>query len=357
MRNGSKLRYLAAPLFAVSALALLATGAGGAGAADAPPKPESIVVNGSGGAVAEAMRKAFFTPFEEKYGIKIIATSPTDFGKLRAMVESDNIEWTATEIDAEVADMAGEMGLLEKIDTSVVDLSDYPEEAKHEYWLPRGAYATALGYRKDAFPDGGHPKTWAEFWDVETFPGPRALRNHPIDNIEFALMADGVAPADLYPLDVDRAFAKLDEIKPHIAVWWESGAQPAQMLVDHEVVLATGWNGRFVAIIQDGAPVAIEYNQAVIKEAAFGIPKGAEHAYWGQRLLAEITDPKNQGVYANELAYPGLNLKSIDYVDPEMAPLLPTHPDNVGGLVWTKIDWWAENGEDMQRRWNRWVVR
>src|SRR5690606_10145614 len=160
---------------------------------------------------------------EAKYGIKVITTSPTDFGKLRAMVESGNVEWTATELDVETADLAGEMGLLEPIDLSVVDLSEYPEEAKHEYWLPRGAYATALGYRTDAFPNGEHPRTWAEFWDVERFPGPRALRNHPIDNLEFALMADGVAPEDLYPLDMERAFRKLDEIKPHITVWWESG--------------------------------------------------------------------------------------------------------------------------------------
>lgn len=328
-----------------------------AATAEEPPKPESIVVNGSGGAVADAMQKAFFAPFEEKYGIKVIATSPTDFGKLRAMVESGNVEWTATELDVENAELAGEMGLLEPVDTDVVDLSSYPEEAKHTNWLPRGAYATALGYRKDAFPDGQHPSTWAEFWDVERFPGPRALRNHPIDNLEFALMADGVAPEDLYPLDVDRAFAKLDEIKPHIAVWWESGSQPAQMLVDNEVVLATGWNGRFVAVIQDEAPIGIEYNQAIIKEAAFGIPKGAPHAYWGQKLLAEITVAENQGVYANELAYPGLNLKSIEFVDPEIAPLLPTHPDNIDGLVWTKVNWWAEHGKEMQRRWNRWVVR
>jgi len=326
-------------------------------AAEAPPKPASIVVNGSGGAVAEAMQKAFFKPFEEKYGIKVTTTSPPDFGKLRAMVESRNVEWTATELDVETADMAGQMGLLEPIDTTVVDLSGYPAEARHKFWLPRGAYATALAYRKDAFPDDKHPHSWAEFWDTKQFPGPRALRNHPIDNLEFALMADGVAPKDLYPLDVERAFKKLDQIKPQIRVWWESGSQPAQLLIDKEVVLASGWNGRFVVVAQQGAPIGIEYNQAVIKEAAFGIPKGAPHAYWAQRLLAEITQPENQGVYANELAYPGLNLKSIDFVDPKMAPLLPTHPNNINGLVWTKLSWWAEHGQEMQRRWTRWLAR
>lgn len=342
---------------AKAAVAVLGVGLAASAVAQEPPRPDSIVVNGSGGAVAEAMQKAFFAPFEEKYGIRIDTTSPTDFGKLRAMVESGNVEWTATELDVDTAELAAEMGLLEPLDLSVVDLSGYPEEARHSHWLARGAYATALGYRVDAFPEGEHPQSWADFWDVENFPGPRALRNHPIDNLEFALMADGVAPEDLYPLDVERAFAKLDEIKPHIAVWWTSGSQPAQMLVDNEVVLASGWNGRFFAVISEGAPIGIEYNEAVIKEAAFGIPAGAPHSYWAQRLLAEITDPQNQGVYANELAYPGLNLASIEFVDPEIAPYLPTHPDHVDGLIWTDIVWWRDNGEDVQRRWNRWIAR
>src|SRR5207237_6279025 len=139
---------------------------------------------------------------------------------------------------------AERLGLGERIDDTIVDRSKFPAEARAPYVFASSVYSTVLAYRKDAFK-GDHPKTWADFWDVKAFPGPRSLRNHPVDNLEAALMADGLAADKLYPIDVDRAFKKLDAIHRHINVWWTTGQQPAQLLVDKEVVLATGWNGRF----------------------------------------------------------------------------------------------------------------
>lgn len=341
----------------LSAAAVLAVSLGAATAADEPPKPESIVFNDSGGSMNKAMKEAFYDLFEERYGIKVITTSPVDVGKLRAMVETGNVEWTVTEIGAEDAKLVEAAGLVEPLDHSIIDLSDYPERLQdRKYIMPKGVYSTVMGYRTDKFAPGEGPKTWAEFWDVEKFPGPRTLRNSPIDNLEFALMADGVAPDDLYPLDVDRAFEKLDEIKPHISVWWTTGAQSAQLLVDGEAVMGSAWNGRYYNAIKNGALIHINWNQGMIKESAFVIPKGAPHAYWGQKMLALIAEAKPQAVYANIITYPGLNLKSIDYVDEDLKPFLPTHPDNLPGQAWTDPDWWLENGPAMQERWSRWIL-
>ena len=152
--------------------------------------------------------------------------------------------------------------------------------------FPKGVYSTVMGYRTDVFKEGSGPKSWADFWDVEKFPGPRTMQNGPIDNLEFALLADGVPKDKLYPIDVDRAFSKLDQIKKHVAVWWTTGAQSAQLLIDKEAVLGTAWNGRYYGAIKHGAPLVIEWNQGAIKESAFGIPKGAKDAYWGQKFLA-----------------------------------------------------------------------
>lgn len=321
------------------------------------PKPESIVVNASGGSMAAAMRKAFSADFEKIHGIRVIDTSPANFGKLKVMVESKNVEWTITEIGGQDVLKAVEQGLLEKIDNSIVDRSGFPENAqKLEYWFAKSAYATVLAYSTEAFPDK-HPTTWAEFWDVGKFPGPRSLRNHPVDNLEYALMADGVAPDKLYPLDVDRAFKKLDEIAPNISVWWKSGQQPAQLLVDGEVVLASGWNGRFLKLIKDGAPLDIEWNQGVIKLSAYGIPKGSPNPCWAQQYLAVMTDAKRQAVYADEIGYPGLHLDSHKYVNPDLAIYLPTHPDNINRLVWTDIYWWRDNSKAVHERWNRWMLK
>ena len=321
------------------------------------PKPESIVVNESGGAMANAMRKAFSSDFEKIHGIKVIDTSPANFGKLKAMVTSGNVEWTVTEIGGQDVLTAVDEGLLEKIDSKIVDRSRFPKEARElEFWFAKSAYSTVMAYSTKAFPNG-HPKSWAEFWDVKKYPGPRSLRNHPVDNLEYALMADGVAQKDLYPLDVDRAFKKMDEIAPYITVWWKSGQQPAQLLLDGEVVLASGWNGRFYNLIKEDAPMAIEWNQGLIKLSAYGIPKGAPHSCWAQQYLAVMTDPKRQAVYAEEIGYPGLSLDSPQYVNEKLAKNLPTYPDNISKQVWTDTVWWRDHGQEVHERWNKWMLK
>lgn len=351
-------RYIGAAarggLWAAAAVLLTAAAAT---AADEPPKPESIVFNDSGGAMNKAMKEAFYDEFEKRYGIKVVTTSPVDVGKLRAMVESGNVEWTVTEIGSEDAKRVEQAGLVEPLDHSIIDLSGYPKELQdRKYIMPKGVYSTVMGYRTDKFPAGEGPKNWADFWNVEKFPGPRTLRNSPVDNLEFALMADGVVPDKLYPLDVDRAFRKLDEIKPHISAWWTTGAQSAQLLVDGEAVMGSAWNGRYYNAIKNGAPIHIMWNQGLLKESAFVIPKGAPNAYWGQKMLALIAEAKPQAVYANIITYPGLNLDSIQYVDDDLKPFLPTYKDNLPGQVWTGVDWWLENGAAMQERWSRWIL-
>ena len=112
------------------------------------------------------------------------------------------------------------------------------------------------------------------------------MRNHPVDNLEAALIADGVATDKLYPIDFDRAFKKLDPIHKHINVWWTTGQQPAQLLVDKEVVLATGWNGRFYDLIRKEAPLAMEWNGGILKQGSWVVPKGAKDQYWAMKMLA-----------------------------------------------------------------------
>jgi putative spermidine/putrescine transport system substrate-binding protein len=339
------------------ALATAALAAGPAWGQGEPPKPAQIVVNGSGGTQEAGSRKAFYDEFEKRYGVKVVATSPPNFAKLLAMVRSGNIEWTVTELDIEEAIRAGEMGLLEPIDTAVVDRSQFPKEARERKFIfSRAVYSTVLAYRTDVWAAGQGPRDWKDFWDVQKFPGPRSLQNRPVDNLEFALLADSVDPARLYPIDVERAYRKLDQIKKHITVFWKTGAQSAQLLVDKEVVMGTGWNGRFYSVISKGAPIAIEWNQGSIKESAFVIPKGAKDAAWGQKLFAIMTEPKLQGVYADFATYPGLNLESVKFTDPKIAPHLPTHPDNLGRQFWQDAKWWAENGAAMEERWAKWVI-
>ncbi len=138
-----------------------------------PPKPAQIVVNHSGGSMGSAMRKAFFNGFEKKYGIRVVETSPADFGKLRAMVDSGNVEWDVTEIGGQDAIRATQMKLVEKIDDKIVDRSKYPDKARSPYVFASSVYTTIIGYRTDVFKGGSQPKSWADWWDVKKFPGAR----------------------------------------------------------------------------------------------------------------------------------------------------------------------------------------
>ena len=343
----------------IALMLVAAAAASGAITANAQPaKPAQVVVNDSGGATQAANRKTFYTAFENKHGVKIVNTSPVDLGKLRAMVQSGNVEWTVTEIAGPDALLAERSGLLEPLDLTVIDLSRYPAHLqKRKFVFPKSAYSTVIGYRTDIYKEGAGPKSWADFWDVAKFPGPRTMQNSPIEQLEFALIADGVPVDKLYPLDVDRAFRKLDQIKKHVAVWWTTGAQSAQLLVDKEAVIGTAWNGRYYNLIKQGAPVFMEWNQGAIKESAFGIPKGAKDAYWGQRVLATMADAKLQGAYADIIGYPGLNLDATSHTDPKMVPFLPTSPVHLPKQWWVNLEWWADNGPAIHERWARWILQ
>ncbi len=320
-------------------------------------KPVQIVVNGSGGTQEQGSRKAFYDEFEKRFGIKVVTTSPPNLAKLQAMVRAGHVEWTVTELDIEEAIRAEKQGLIEPIDIAIVDRSQFPDGARNRRSIfSRAVYSTVLGHRTDLWRAGEGPKDWKDFWDVAKFPGPRAMQNRPVDNLEFALLADGVETGKLYPLDVERAYKKLDQLKKHVAVWWKTGAQSAQLLVDKEVAMGTAWNGRFYAAASKGAPIHVVWNQGSIKESAFVIPKGAKDAYWGQKLFALMTEPRLQAVYADFATYPGLNLESVKFVDPRVAPHLPTHPDNLGRQFWQDAAWWTEHGEKMEERWAKWVL-
>src|SRR3954468_24382153 len=95
-----------------------------------PPKPAQIVINDSGGSMQNAMKKAFYDEFEKRYGIKVVATSPVDLGKLRAMVQSKSVEGPVTEIGGQDAPLAEQSGLLEPLDLEIIDLSRYPEHTQ-----------------------------------------------------------------------------------------------------------------------------------------------------------------------------------------------------------------------------------
>ena len=158
-----------------------------------------------------------------------------------------------------------------------------------------------------AYGDKG-PQSWADFWDVKKFPGKRAYRKGVAGALEPALMADGVPPNKVYevlsqPGGIERALKKIRELKPHIAVWWSSGAQHAQLMKDGEVDMTTGWNGRFDVVAKDGGKVAYTFNQALLDYDCFAVPKGAPNRDAAMKFLAEISKPAYQAEFTKYITY------------------------------------------------------
>ena len=206
----------------------------------------TLYVNTWGGSYMAAQDAAYFKPFTAATGIQIRTVTPVSYGKVKAQVQSGRYEFDMTSINSMMWLRAVREGLAEPIDWTIVHKDKVPADAvvADGHGIASNIQGTNLCYRSDKFPNGG-PGTWADFWDVKKFPGNRGLciSDSPRTLI-FALLADGVPREKLYPLDLDRAFAKLDEIKPHIKVWWREGNQSQQLLRDGELDMMSIWNAR-----------------------------------------------------------------------------------------------------------------
>jgi len=324
----------------------------------ADKKKGPVVYVSYGGSYQKVEEKAYLEKFEAKTGVKYLSVSPTDYGKLKAMVKAEQVEWDVVNCGGGVPVLMYDF--LEPLDYTVINTEGLPKQYIFERGVAINTYSEVVGWNTEAFKEG--PESWADFWDVKKFPGPRAMYNQPGTNLEAALMADGVAPEDVYPLTpdkVERAYKKLDEIKPHVKVWWTSGAQPAQLLADGEVVLATAWNGRLSNIIKEGAPVAFDFNPGFMHFGCGVVPKGTPNKELAMQLLNQIISAESQAEISRLYPYGGVNAKAYDLLDPEVARSLNSHPDNLTTQLIYDEAWWGTpaNREPAEERWKEWLLQ
>jgi len=324
---------------------------------EAAPGGDTLVVVSWGGSYQDAQRQAFFAPFEEEYGVTILDSGDMDFAKLKAMAESGAMEWDVCDVGGYLMFEGANLGLLEAIDYSRFEnLDEIIPEAMHEFGVTTIYYSEAIAYNTEVYPDGSHPKSFAEFWDVANVPGRRGLHNYVTPVLEEALMADGVPMGEVFPLDVDRAFASLDKIKGEIATWWDAGAQPPQLLADGELDVCTAWNGRIWSVQQEGVPVAMEWNEGVLEYDSWIIPKGAPHLELAQEFVAFASRADRQAELVQLLPYGPVNEKAFDFIPEEMAPFIPTYPDNRAVQLVKDYAWWGERLQDLIERFENWKL-
>lgn len=314
-----------------------------------------LVMVGWGGAWEETMKKAFGDPFERETGIKVVYTSPIDFGKMKAMVESGNVEWDVSQAGFFRILPAAKAGIIEPIDYSIVDKSVLAPGTARQYGCGGEYEAVTIGYRTDVYKDA--PVGWKDFWDVKKFPGPRAMYKGVYYTMEAALLADGVPPEKLYPLDEDRVFKSLDRIKPHVTAWWRSGSQSQALIKDREVDMLTAWNGRLAQLTHRGDPVAISWDQALFVQSAWFVIKNAPHKKEAMEFINFASRAKNQAMVASEIFYGPTNPEALKHIDDKVARWMPSHPDNFKKCIELNSEYWEDNKDRLTEKFEAWLMK
>jgi len=338
----------------------------------------TLVIVSWGGAYTKSQQRAYHQPYmDANPGIIIVNDDSASEGssKLRAMAEAGNVTWDLLDAEAPAAITLCDEGLVDEINFDK-DLAPAPDGTSasvdfgksiiSECFIPQIAYSTTLGYRSDIYEVG--PTKMSDLFDLKKFPGKRALEKRPDPNLEWALIADGVDPKEVYNvLDTDagvkRAFAKLDTIKDQV-IWWTKGSQPMQLLADGEVAFGSAYNGRlFEAIEVNKQPIKMLWDGQALQLDGWVVPKGGKNKAEIMKYLRFATDTQRLADQAKYISYGPLRASSAPMVGKhadlgiEMGPHMPTAPENMKGAFFYDFEWWADNKDDMAERFEAWLAR
>ncbi len=315
----------------------------------------SLVFVDWGGTNTDARIEKNIKPFEEKTGIKVTVVTPSDYAKLIAMVENGTTEWDVMNCDAYWGVYAGKKGYLEPIDyKTVTEKLDKAVELEHV--VGAEVYDSVISYNSDKYTADSAPKSWTDFYDLQKFPGKRAVWQYPVTVLESALLADGVPMDKLYPLDLDRAFAKLDTIKNSI-VWWTKGAQPAQMLSTGEADIALAWSGRIMNAKDEGAPLGLTYNEGMRIAAGWVVPKGAPNKENAMKFINFISSAEQQAAFSSQIPYGSTNPEAVKLLSAEQIERIGQTPEQVAHEFYIDNDYWADHLTEVVERFNAWLLK
>ena len=295
---------------------------------------DSVTFASWGGSFQDAIRSSMLAPAASKLNITVKEDTTNGIQDVRAQITAGAVAWDVTEQDLPSCETLSREGSLEPIDYSIVDTTGIPKELIHENYIGFINFTKVIAYRKDAFGDNG-PSNWAEFWDLEKFPGKRGMHGKVNYNLEAALMADGVPMAKVYDtLATDegmaRAWAKLGEIAPEVTVWYRGGSQSAQLLRDGEVDVIHMGHNRVESVIKSGIDVAYAFDGGTMDVDCLLVPKGAPNVENAMRLINELLSAEAQARLAVTMPLGPVNTGAFDtgIISGEQALLVNTHPNN-----------------------------
>ncbi|MFB9948705.1 extracellular solute-binding protein [Rhizobium puerariae] len=312
----------------------------------------------------DAASEAFMKPFTAKTGIEVRTAAPSkenSYTRFKVQVETGQYDIDAgmgTSFDT--ANLMLREGYVEPDLGLPEDLtSHFPAQAVRKHWLGFIFVPFVMAWKTGKAPD--RLLTFADFFDTKTYPGLRGLRKRPNENIELALRADGVAPADIYKVlstadGWDRAFAKLDQIKSNVDVWWGDDSTTPQLYLSGEVeICPTYWHRTFL-MRKEGIDITSNFEGGFYNLAGWVIPKGNPKADLAREFIRFSMQPENYAEYVKRMPIGPLDTRALDQLDPEYAKQMPTNPEFFSKLAFMDADFWAKNRDAADERFAAWLL-
>ncbi|MGL4206704.1 MAG: ABC transporter substrate-binding protein [Aeromonadaceae bacterium] len=323
---------------------------------------KEISVISFGGANKDAQTKAYYQPFTKDTGVNVIAGEYNgEMAKLKAMVETKSVSWDVVEVESSEVTRGCDEGFFEKLDYKIIGKkSELLPGAASKCGVGFFVYSTVFAYNSKKVTTA--PTSWVDFWDVKTNPGKRGMRKTAKYTLEAALLADGVAAKDIYsvlatPAGVDRAFKKLDELKPNIQ-WWEAGAQAPQYLISGDVVMSAAYNGRITNARNEGnKDLEIVWNGGLYEMEYWVIPKGTPNKAEAMKFIASTLLPERQVAYSTLIPYGPTRKSANELVSADLASVLPSSEQNIKLAAAIDPTFWLDHGEELERRFNAWAAK
>ncbi len=341
---------------------------------------DTMTIVSWGGAYSSSQQNAYHEPYMEMTGVKIVndESSAEAVAKMRAMSEANNVTWDVVDVVAADAMRLCDEGLAMEIDADeqlapapdgTPASEDFGDLMVSDCFIPQIVYSTTFGYRTDMVGDTPPTDICAVF-DLEKYPGKRSLEKRPINNVEWALLCDGVPKDEIYDVlstdeGVDRALAKLETIKDDV-IWWSAGAETPQLLADGEVVMGSTYNGRLFSVIEEqDQPVAMLWDAQVFDLDGWVIPAclSEERKNRALHYVKFATDTQRLADQAKYISYGPARKSSAPLVGKhaelgiDMAPHMPTDPNNAQNTFLYNYEWWADNRDDLDQKFQAWLAQ